>query len=487
METKTAACYIRVSTDKQEELSPDSQLKEIKKYAAANGYILLPEFIFMEEEGVSGKRADNRHEFQRMIATAKQKPKPFDVLLLWKFSRFARNQDEASFYKGILRKKCGIDIVSISEPVMEGMYGRLIEMIIEWSDEFYSYNLSGEVMRGMSEKAIRGGYQSGVPFGYVYDKSMSVPAIDPDAADVIKKIFNMFTEEGCNCFDIARRLNSLGIRTRKGKNFEMRTVRYILENPFYTGKIRWNRQHHESHSIKDPSEWIISVGKHEPIISQQQFDDTQELLVIRKRNQKVRPASSKKHWLSGIVKCGNCGYSLFVGGKTTAGNTSFQCGNYLKGKCSISHSVIDKKIEDAIIQGLNDLCSSSTVINYKTLPRASSNNLEMSLLSISMKKLESKEQRIKEAYMNGVDSLEEYKSNKQLLLAERSELESKIASITTKDKKVIPYKQELRNVLDVIVGSDNFEKKSDALRSVVNKITYYKKDDRFEFDLIRYQ
>ena len=155
-ELKTAAAYIRVSTDKQEELSPTSQLKEIKKWAKDNGYILTNEYIFMENEGVSGRKADNRLEFQRMIATAKTKPKPFDAIILWKFSRFARNQEESTFYKGLLRRKLGIDVISISEPILEGMFGRLIEMIIEWFDEYYSVNLSGEVMRGMTEKAHRG-------------------------------------------------------------------------------------------------------------------------------------------------------------------------------------------------------------------------------------------------------------------------------------------------------------------------------------------
>ena len=75
-----------------------------------------------------------------MISTAKVKPKPFDCILVWKFSRFARNQDEAPL-QGDAQEKLGIDVISVSEPIMEGMYGRLIEMIIEWQDEFYSYNL----------------------------------------------------------------------------------------------------------------------------------------------------------------------------------------------------------------------------------------------------------------------------------------------------------------------------------------------------------
>lgn len=126
-----AALYIRVSTDRQEELSPDAQKRLLIDYAKKNGIIVNSEHIYIEN-GISGKSANNRPEFQKMIATAKMKPRPFDVILVWKFSRFARNQDESVFYKSILRKKCGIDVVSITEPISEGMYGRLIEMIIEW-------------------------------------------------------------------------------------------------------------------------------------------------------------------------------------------------------------------------------------------------------------------------------------------------------------------------------------------------------------------
>ena len=155
------AAYIRVSTDDQTELSPDAQLRVIRASAKEDGFFIPDEFVFIEKRGVSGRRADNREEFQRMIATAKsQTPAPFRRLYLWKFSRFARNQEESTFYKGILRKKCSVDIKSVSEPIAEGMFGRLIETIIEWFDEYYSFNLSGEVLRGMTEKALREGYQS---------------------------------------------------------------------------------------------------------------------------------------------------------------------------------------------------------------------------------------------------------------------------------------------------------------------------------------
>ena len=80
--------------------------------------ILSNEFIFMDK-GISGKKAEKRPDFMKMISMAKQKPAPFDVILVWKFSRFARNQEESIVYKNLLRNKCKVDVVSITEqPVM---------------------------------------------------------------------------------------------------------------------------------------------------------------------------------------------------------------------------------------------------------------------------------------------------------------------------------------------------------------------------------
>ena len=109
---RTGALYIRVSTDKQEELSPDAQRRLLLEYAAKNNIILSNEYIF-EEDGISGRKADKRPNFQRMIGLAKSKEHPFDVILVWKFSRFARNQEESIVYKSLLRKN-NVEVISVS-------------------------------------------------------------------------------------------------------------------------------------------------------------------------------------------------------------------------------------------------------------------------------------------------------------------------------------------------------------------------------------
>ena len=121
---KNGALYIRVSTADQTELSPDAQQRLLLDYAKKNGIVIAKEFIF--EESVSGRHADRRPKFQEMIALAKQDSHPIDVILVWKYSRFARNQEESIVYKSLLKKN-NIDVISISEPLIDGPFGTLIE------------------------------------------------------------------------------------------------------------------------------------------------------------------------------------------------------------------------------------------------------------------------------------------------------------------------------------------------------------------------
>jgi DNA invertase Pin-like site-specific DNA recombinase len=160
---KKAAIYARVSSEKQDaDLSISAQLKALREYALRNGYIVAREYV---DEAESGRSID-RPGFKQMIATARQKPAPFEAILVWKLSRFARNREDSIIYKSLLRKQ-GIQVISMNEPVEDTPSGRLLEGIIEVIDEFYSANLSQDVVRGMRESASRGFYPgSPVPYGY---------------------------------------------------------------------------------------------------------------------------------------------------------------------------------------------------------------------------------------------------------------------------------------------------------------------------------
>ncbi|WP_334104872.1 recombinase family protein, partial [Muricomes intestini] len=170
-------------------MSPDSQAKLLREYAKKNDIILLDIFY---ELGVSGRKADKRPEFQRMIGLAKSADHPVDVILVWKFSRFARNQEESIVYKSLLKKQHNVDVVSVSEPLIEGPFGSLIERIIEWMDEYYSIRLSDEVLRGMKEKALRGGYQAAPCLGYKAVGNGEPFIINEESFKIVDYIFRQF-------------------------------------------------------------------------------------------------------------------------------------------------------------------------------------------------------------------------------------------------------------------------------------------------------
>lgn len=464
-----AAAYVRVSTDDQTELSPDAQIRVIREAAKADGYFIPEEYIFIEKKGVSGRRADNRQEFQRMIATAKsQDPAPFKRLYLWKFSRFARNQEESTFYKGILRKKCGVEIKSVSEPIMEGMFGRLIETIIEWFDEYYSFNLSGEVLRGMTEKVLREGYQSAPSLGYEAVGGGNPFVICESEYSVVEYIHQTY-HNGADMTAIARYLNEHGFRTKRGNLFDKRAIEGILTNKFYIGVVEWNGYvFNGSHECR-PS--VVTI-----------FDENQERIKKEFKPKGRREVSACQHWVSGILKCGYCGASMgYNKSRNTGRNPSFfQCWKYAKGFHKESCSITARKVENAIFESLR-MAAADPQVKYEYVRESlRSTPSQASELENALSRLAVKESRIKAAYENGIDTLEEYRDNKSRLLKEREELEIQLEELSNgpirneeEDRKEL--QSRIKTTMDLLANPNiDYETKGNALRGIVKKIIYDK-------------
>lgn len=484
METKYGYGYVRVSTDKQEELSPDSQAKLLKDFAHKNGIIISKIFY---ELGVSGRKAEKRPEFQKMIAMAKSSDHPVDAILVWKFSRFARNQEESIVYKSLLKKKHNVDVISVSEPLVDGPFGSLIERIIEWMDEYYSVRLSGEVTRGMTEKAKRGGYQARPPLGYRIAERGKPPVIVEEEAEIIRIIFQKYALEGMGMFDIARYLNLCGFKTSRGKEFERRSVEYILENPTYCGMIRWNRTVNETNEIRPKDEWIIAEGQQPSIISKELFDKAAARHNMEYKPKGSRPSSTYRHWLSGLVKCPVCGRTMIakkiVNGKRTY--CYFVCYGYSKGKCLAKNSISSLKLAPAILQSLKDVLNNQQLSFRYIQPEPETAPDLSDILLDQLKRIDEKLDRIKEAYRNGVDTLEEYKENKALVQNEKQLLEKQLAELPAQDSESDQAESALldrvKNVYE-IVNSESVDDvtKNEILKSIIEKIVYNKEKDTLE-------
>ncbi len=472
---KTAAVYIRVSTDDQIEYSPDAQLREIKKYATNNDMIINDKFVFVDE-GISGRSTKSRPAFNKMIGTAKTKPKPFDVILLWKFSRFARNREDAVVYKSMLRKQLGIEVVSVSENIGDDKMSVLIEAFIEAMDEYYSINLAEEVKRGMTEKALRGGLQTTASFGY--DKKKEQPMIINELeAPWVKYIFERYLA-GDSQWKIAQDLSARGVRTKRGNKFDNRGIEYILNNPIYIGKVRWTPAGKTvGKRIYDSKDTIIKHSDHEPIISEDLFNQVQELLAAKKKSRKKyqKPTELKKHWLSGIVKCSDCGSSLTYQRSTN----TFQCYKYAKGQCRHSHSISARKLEEAFIIGIEQVTIDDEFIRANKVVTKTS---DTTLMEKQIKRLEGLFERAKIAYLEGIDTIDEYKVNKTKIAKEIDA--AKKALDQAQPKEDLPSVEEVQDKIDNLAkllksDIDNATKNL-AIAQIVDKSTFDKVNNKLD-------
>ena len=118
------ALYVRCSTEEQatEGLSIEGQRSVLHAYCKVKGLEIVEEFV---DEGRSGRLA-GRPEFQRMIATAKGRQRPWDAILVIKWERFARSVEDAAAYKSVLRNRCGVELVAVQQPSEDTATGRLV-------------------------------------------------------------------------------------------------------------------------------------------------------------------------------------------------------------------------------------------------------------------------------------------------------------------------------------------------------------------------
>lgn len=470
------SAYIRVSTERQDEYSPDSQLKKIREFAEREGYIIPDEYVFYDD-GISGRSVKKRIDFNRMIALAKEKEHPFDRIYVWKFSRFARNQEESMVYKNLLQKK-GVTVKSVSEPIPEGHFGSLIERIIEWMDEFYSVNLGVEVTRGMTEKVERGEPAVPAPFGYLNAPKTYVPDEESGAADVVKEIFQRYAD-GEGQREIAVSLGQRGVRTKQGNMPENRWVEYILYNPCYIGKIRWTPDGSKVVSKRDYNNDNIMVidGNWKPLISIELWDKVQEMLTAQKN---AYPKYAKKqqpvqYMLKGLVRCSCCDGTLAMASAVSGKNKTrtMQCCNYSRGSCHTSHSITMPKLETAFIEGLKQMLEDGY---FPIIPKPKK---KQDIATVDYAKLiaveERKLARAKEAYLNEIDTIEQYGQNKKEITARIDELKSRQAKDNFQEIDVDAFAKKVADVIKFIEREDiSATAKNKTLHTIIEKIIYQK-------------
>ncbi len=302
---QSAVAYCRFSSDLQREESIEAQVRAIEQYCRDNNVTLLAVY---SDRGISGT-SDQRPEFQRMIKDSASKH--FDLVLVHKLDRFARNRYDSAFYKNILKKN-GVKLVSVLENFQDTPESVILESVIEGMNEYYSLNLSREVRKGLQENALECKATGGPPaLGYKVDPSTHKYVINEYEAEAVRIIFRMYLD-GYSYTEIIDTLNLKGYRTRRGLPFAKNSLYEILRNERYTGTYvyvkdatRNPKGKYVRHGTYDFDAVIRIPGGMPQIISPEDFNKVQAKM--KERQHKAAKFSAKQEYLlSGKIFCGEC-------------------------------------------------------------------------------------------------------------------------------------------------------------------------------------
>lgn len=329
-ELRRAAIYGRYSSHLQKDTSIEQQFTEIRKYCRDNDIYIVSEYA---DRGISGT-TDERPEFQRMIKdSAKGK---FNFVVVWKVDRFARNRYDSAMYKAKLKKN-GIKVLYAKESIPDGPEGILLESILEGSAEYYSANLAQNIKRGMEANARECKITNGsLPLGYRKSSDMRYE-IDPVGAEIVRKIYNMYSE-GISTVNICAALNAQGYKTKKGTPFNKNSLRKILSNERYTGVYIYGDMRIE--------------GGVPAIIDKELFEKAGKMMEYHAKS----PAASVdfQYLLTGKLFCGHCGEPMIgMSGTGKSGNkfAYYSCANKRRGdKSCTKKNVAKDEIESEVVK-----------------------------------------------------------------------------------------------------------------------------------------
>ena len=351
------AAYSRVSSDAQDTvLSLSAQIKALREYAHKNGHEVVREFV---DEAESGRSA-NRPAFREMISLSRTKQPPFEGILVWKLNRFARSREDSVVFKALLKKQ-GIAVISINEPVDDSPSGRLLEGVIESIDEFYSANLGQDIKRGMRENASRSFFNgSKPPYGMhrvpVQDGEKTRYKLQPDPEDsptvqVVGRIFEM-ADKDHGCKEIAKSLNTEGLRTLKGERWGRTTVHKILTNEAYSGTLVWGGRHGYP-AIRSGTPPVRVEDAWPAIIDRDLFDRVQKKMEVRGPKFAHPRTIPSKYLLSGFLFC-SCGHALTGHSAKSGRNHYYQCSRRAKqgDEACQSRMLPREKLERQVIDNL---------------------------------------------------------------------------------------------------------------------------------------
>jgi site-specific DNA recombinase len=396
-----AVIYVRVSTEEQarEGYSIRAQKDVLIRWIHERGHEFVDEYI---DDGHSGKSLV-RPQIQRMI---KDMPtRKFDLIVFWRMNRLTRSvKDKITLFEMIDKHK--IDLKSMTEEIdtttaAGRMTTNILMSVAQGEREQVSENVHGTMM----ERAIKGLRNGAVaPYGYdLVDKQL---IINEEEAKIVKRIYATYQENRSTNF-ISKMLTREGVPKGDLNKWSDFSVYYIISNPVYCGKIRWN---YRKLSGARTGKEVIVAALHKPIISVEEFDQVEQLRKTRKRE--GRKMTSDYPYTS-TIQCVRCGYGLIGSSRKTVNGRHrfYKCvGRFNYGVCDMP-VIAEKAIDTAFLKALKSIKNIKRLISLKEPTEDRQDYIQS--MQKELENIKKRQHKFQLAYANDAMTLEELKAHKE--------------------------------------------------------------------------
>ena len=341
--------------------------------------------------------------------------KLFDIVLVWKLDRFARNRYDSARYKTQLKKN-GVKLMSATEIISEGPEGIILESVLEGYAEYYSADLAEKVVRGQTENILKGRCNGGRgTFGYTLDSERKFH-IDPLTSPFVLESFTKY-RDGLTMKEIRDWLNENGIKNPVGGAFTYNSVEHMLKNRRYIGELKFRD--------------VVVPDAIPPIVPLELFEDVQEKIAKNKKAPARRKAEDD-YLLTTKLFCGYCGALMFgESGTSRTGEVHryYKCATAKKHRGCKKKTVRKQWLEDLVVNQTMQLVKDDAAMESiiaKVMELQNKENTNIPLYEKQLRDAESGIQNMLNAIQAGILTSSTKERLEQLEEIKR-ELEARIA------------------------------------------------------------
>ena len=443
--------YARKSTeeDDRQVLSIEAQLVELQEYAAKEKLEIVASLC----EAKTAKEP-GRIKFAEMLSLL-EKGKA-DGIIAWHPDRLARNSVDGGKIihfvdRGLIR--------SLKFPTFwfeATPQGLFMLNIAFGQSKYFVDNLRENVKRGLRQKIRNGVWPGWAPVGYLNNPKTRGVDIDREKSAKVKKVFELYASGSYPFHSLANWCVKHNLKGNKNNKISVSSLQKILQNIFYISLMKFKGE--------------VFEGTHEPLISKKLFDMVQEVMAKRGKKKDIR----KHHFaFLGLLKCASCGCAITA--EIQKGHNYYHC-TKKKGPCQEKHFLREEALTEQIKIFLQKVSLSSQDTEKvlaeleKDKERAKEEaKTTVQNLKVELAKIETKLEKLLDAYLGEIISADDYKIRKGNLVTKKVELCEKIRDFEQKGLSWLEPAREFvlsLNQAANLVESENKEEMTTFLKTI---------------------